>query len=336
MKGRFGERRLAAGALIAVGVLWLLVSSGFIPGRMVGAFWSFWPLLPIGIGLDLLLKQRVVANIPYTALAIAAMLILALLPGTSGAPFKATFSDAIGSAERAEITLDLGPVPTTLTSVSGEVLLTADIVDNAEVVLTRDGDQEARIVLDRRSNQRLFGAPLLRSRWDLELTDAVPLSLVIGGGSGSAALDLGDMQLESLGYDGGSGSATLILPSTPGSYPAEFDLGSGSTEVEIGNDAKLTIRAATGSGSSRWSVGRNTRLDLVLDTGSGSVTIDLPDGDAILLRVEDDGSGRLSVPPFLNRDEGSGERGVWRSGSTGEPRITVTLEDVGSGSVTIR
>jgi len=44
--------------LIAVGVIGLIANFDLIPRIMIDQLWKLWPLIPLAIGLDLLLRRR--------------------------------------------------------------------------------------------------------------------------------------------------------------------------------------------------------------------------------------------------------------------------------------
>jgi hypothetical protein len=329
------RRRLVAILLIAGGALWLLVAIGFIPPRLLFALLGLWPFLAIGIGLDLLIEKKPF-DLPFTALAIVAMVLIALIRPAS-APFEARFVEPIDGAERAQIRLDLASAPTTLRPLVGSDLFRADIIDRGEVSFESDGDRMRSIELGARNAQGFGIAPGVTPSWELRLGTGVPVALEIDVASGRADIDLSGVRLETLALDGGSGALQLTLPATGSAYAATLDLGSGGSELSTDPGAELALRASTGSGASRWTVAPGTQLALDLDTGSGSVTIDLPDGADILLRVSDDGSGSLRIPDFLERLDGRGDTGAWRSRSAdGAPAIVITVEDVGSGALSFR
>lgn len=331
-----GDRgRLLAGVLIAAGVLWLLVASGFIPRRLVLTLIGFWPLLPIGIGLDMLFERKPF-DLPFTALALLAMVLLALVLPPGGSAIESRFVEPMDGALRAEVQLELSSSPTTLRPLVGSDLFRADIVDTREIRYRSSGREQRRIALapGARAVGRSAGDP---PHWDLRLATGLPLTLTIDAGSGTVDLDLSGVQLDSLAFDGGSGGLRAALPSSGEQYQASFDLGSGGSVVATDPGADLALEMRGGSGDSRWEIARGTRVAMHLDIGSGDVDIDLPDDAAIVVRIEDDGSGRVALPPFLERTEGSGERGEWRTRNAAvEPEITVLIRDSGSGDVTLR
>lgn len=331
------RRHLLAAVLIAAGVLWLLTAVGFIPRPLVLTLLGLWPLLPIGIGLDLLIERKPF-DTPFTLLALLMMTLLAfVLPNE--AAFESQFVEPLDGAERLELQLELGDAPTTLRPLVGGDLFRADIVDPRDVRFRSAGGAQRRLTVAPGGGWRLgpmSGAP--SPRWDLRVSSDVPVELEVEAGSGRVDLDLRGVELAALDFDGGSGVGRLLLPNTGSDYRVRVDLGSGSSEITTTAGAQLSIEAETGSGASSWTVARGTRLTLELDTGSGSVVVDLPDDASILLRIEDDGSGSVQIPAFLERLDGRGERGVWRSrGDTDrEPDIVVVVDDAGSGSLLFR
>src|SRR5690606_15782488 len=116
------------------------------------------------------------------------------------------------------------------------------------------------------------------------------------------------------------------------------DGGSGPIELSFAPGASVDVRASLGSGPTTVFVGEGTDARLRFRLGSGPLDLDLPDSAPIRLTVEDDGSGPLRVPRFLERRSGRGDTGVGESASlrNGGRVIDVVLEDVGSGPVTIR
>ena len=53
-----GGRWFGAFVLIAVGIVGLVANFNLIPDYMLVQFWKLWPLIPLAIGIDLLLRRR--------------------------------------------------------------------------------------------------------------------------------------------------------------------------------------------------------------------------------------------------------------------------------------
>lgn len=334
------DRQLLAVFLIAVGALWLLVSIGYIPVRVATAALSLWPVLAIGIGLDLLHVRRAAAGLPWSALAAAVVVVLALLGAPFGLGASATelsATEPLAGARSAAFEFDLGPAPTTIRAAADpETLIAAEVRDSGRVRLDVRGQRDKTVMVTRRRPGFAFAPGLAGAAWQLALNPRVPVTLAVDAGSGRTTADLRGLHLERLVYDGGSGFSELRLP--VGTYGAAFDLGSGRTEVSLEAGATANLEVATGSGASAWTLPSGGAVRLALDSGSGSVTIDVPDDAAILVTATDRGSGGLRLPPWLERVGGSGETGQWRSlpARTEQPEVTIEINGAGSGSITIR
>ncbi len=337
---RNGSRRdLLPALLIAVGILWLLFQTGFVPPRALSALAFYWPLLLIGVGLDLLRVRRPWA-VPYTGLAVLVVVLAAIVlpPPDAGQPVT-RFREPVGGARSASIRLELSSAPThVFAAPDGATLLDAETRGRPSAAFDVRGDRDKTVTVHAQSRGAWFSTPLSSSRWDLGLGRSLPLDLTVDGGSGGATLDLDGLQLAALRTDVGSGSVTLTLPGQVESYRASIAGGSGATRITVPSDASLELALDTGSGATHLALPPSGRVGVTLRSGSGPVTIDVPDGAAARLEVRDDGSGPLRVAPFLTRQSGSGDIGVWESGgSAGSPgEILITVAGAGSGSITIR
>lgn len=55
---------IGAFILIAIGVVGLIANFDLIPHIMLDQIWKLWPLIPLAIGIDLLLRKRRFADRP--------------------------------------------------------------------------------------------------------------------------------------------------------------------------------------------------------------------------------------------------------------------------------
>jgi cadmium resistance protein CadD (predicted permease) len=53
-----GGRWFGAFVLIAVGVVGLVANFDLIPREMLEQLWKLWPVIPLAIGIDLLIRRR--------------------------------------------------------------------------------------------------------------------------------------------------------------------------------------------------------------------------------------------------------------------------------------
>jgi hypothetical protein len=56
--GRRGPQFFAAAILIAVGLIGLLENFDLLPRNILDQLWKLWPLIPLAIGVDLLMRRR--------------------------------------------------------------------------------------------------------------------------------------------------------------------------------------------------------------------------------------------------------------------------------------
>lgn len=329
-------RQTLAYALLALGALWLLIEIGFVPQSLTNAMLEWWPLLLVGLGLDIVLPSARRGPLPITAYAAAAILVIAVfgLAGRQAAP--TTYSHALPpSARTLTAEIELGSIATTIGAARQGLAVEAELdgVQPGKVELSGAADLEFEFS---RGRGGMFD--FRRTKWSIDLTPALPLALELRSGSGSVTADLTSHDLSALLLDAGSGSVTMSLPGGGRYYRAEIDGGSGSMTLDVDARASLDLALQTHTGATRLSVGEGTDLQLTLSTRSGSVDIDLPDDAPIRIEVQDDGSGRLRIPDYLGRRSGSGETGVWQSSTfeRGGRVINITVVQAGSGSITFR
>jgi hypothetical protein len=311
--------------LIGVGVIWLLANLGLLPPTNLAALARLWPLLLITAGLDLLFARRfplVGALIGLATVGVAIILLLAaprLGLATNAEVRSEHFNTPLAGASSARVTLDFWSDRASVGSLSGpENLVEVDSVHIGQVDFQSSGGQEKEIRLSHRSNDPLSWIGIGQDLHTyVHLSPQVPLDLMIDVGSGSARLDLGDLQLTRLEIDGGSGSVEVTLPAGGDPFPARVRSSSGSMNLAIPAGAQVTLQ---------------------MDTGSGSVDLDIPEMEAVRVEVRASGSGSLNLPSGLEQIEGSSdEEGTWETPNfAGSDRqIVVIFEDVGSGSVRV-
>ena len=323
-------RQVIALILIGVGALWLLNILGAVNSAFITALVRYWPVLLIGVGLDMLLKRRI-ARVPYAVLALLLIVVASLFvrPGSTGGARQLV--EPLGNAQQAEVELDLGDAPTFLTALqNSDNLLKVDTENQREVHLGVRGDREKRIRLEQRGR---FGAS---AELQLELTPEIPIELTVDTGSGRTDLNLGDIRLRGLELDLGSGGADVVLPQTGEGYEVALDGGSGPVQMSVMDGADVTLEADLGSGPTTFVIGEVTYAELELDTGSGPVTFDVPNDANVRLVVEDD-AGNLSLPGWLEQVSSEEDEQVWQTQGfdPGAGQIIIRLDDLGSGGLTV-
>ncbi len=311
--------------LVGVGVVLLLGNLGLIPQANYWSLAQLWPLLLIIIGLDIIFGRRSTLGSALIGLltvgAIIAFLIYAPSLNLPKTPERNTFKfqEPVGTAESADVTLNLTSLPTEVHALGDSNDLINAVIDSyGKVDFRVSGDKKKSVTLRQtESNFNFFTFDWGENmRWDVGLNAKVPTNLYVDAASGSTTLDLENLNLTGLKVDAASGSVTVTLPATKEKYKAAFEGASGSMKVEV----------------------PCSPIEIRLDGASGSMNLDVPDKCPLRVDVRDTGSGSIHLPDDLTqtRSGGDDEEGVWESEDAGsDPTIQVTIINAGSGSLRI-
>jgi hypothetical protein len=338
--------------LIGVGAFWLLANLDILPDVNFGFLLRLWPIALIAVGLDILFARRsplLGALIGLAAVAaVIALVFFAPDLGieTSGDLKTLEFSEPLGSANEARVTLDLERYPTTVGSeVGSSSLFEAELDTYSDVRFDARGESSKTISIDPVTDVGFdfnwFDEIGRDARWTINLSPEVPMDLSIDVGSGSAKLNLDDLDLTDLEIDGGSGSTDVTIPASSSAYDVNINGGSGSFDVEVERGAEIDGTFDVGSGS--WDVVIDSDVDgkLVFDGGSGSLKVDV-DGDVgVRVVVRDGGSGSVRIPGDYDLvddlDDNDRDTGIWESDNYNSASHTIEIRfDPGSGSFTVR
>lgn len=322
--------------LIGVGVIWLLAEINIISGANLAVLFRFWPLILIAIGLELLVGRRSPALSTLVGLGAVLLIVALVLVGPSlglaqsAEAKQETIDIPLDNAESARVELSIAVGSLRLNPLTDSTSLLEGDVEYFGTLETTSGDEEGQRVV--RLNNQFQGSggffinffDLLtgndEANWDLRLSDAVPVDLVVSAGTGSADLRLADTQLSSLGINSGTGSITVVLPNMPDSYETVATTGTGSINFTIPDGAALTLR---------------------INTGTGGADIDVPDDAAVRLTASV-GTGSINVPGGWTRTQGEddrfvGDKGVWETAGFASAERQIVIEfDGGTGSLNIR
>lgn len=313
--------------LIGVGVILLLANFNLITTANLAALSSLWPLLLVALGLEILFGRRSTLASGLIGLLVVGAFIFILVAGhklglslPSGQVIQERFSEPIGSAKSAKVLVDIASDPVSIKALSASTdLFDAYVTHFGEMDFNVSGTSEKSIELRKRPNTTslTWGLPTQPTRWDISLSPAVPLSLKLIGGSGSANADLSQLQIEDLQVDVASGSFSVTLPESTQAYEADFEGGSGSLQVALPAKTNLTLN---------------------VHGASGSISLELPAGIEVRIEVTDSGSGSLNLPRGLTQvEKGNGDEGTWETAgyANANQRILIRIQDFGSGSLNI-
>ena len=239
--------------LIAIGVIVLLANTGILSSEALLRLGDLWPLLLVILGLQLILnhtlprQQATLVGLGATVIiVIAAVAYAALAPAPPFGTRQANSSEHLGGLTAA--TLDLGYGGATVDIQAGSL---SDALYQARIEYP-GSDNPPTINLDHESGTleisensgfapfHLFGAA--RRHVTVTLTDRIPWTIKLSGGTTNAHLDLRRLQLAQLEISGGVSRMDAQLPSPKGTV--RIDISGGVTN--------LTLRAPAGA---QWHVG---------------------------------------------------------------------------------
>lgn len=315
--------------LVGVGITWLLVNLGYIPGFTLGQLLKLWPILLIVMGVDIIFGRRYPwAGTVIGLLAVAgivAILVMSPSLGIQAVPQAKTetFTEPVGTATSVKYSIEGSSAPVSVDALkSGDELVHAVITHRSVFNFDVSGSTQKTVRLSESTDSSSWlnwDFTSIPTKWDISMARNIPTEIVLNGGSGSLDFNLKDIALTSLRADLGSGASDFTLPALKDSYEVEIDSGSGSVHVVIPDGASLSFS---------------------LSSGSGAVNVTLPVNAALQVEVFDEGSGSLNLPSGLERVSAAGSGnslGVWQTKNfdTATAKIFVKILSQGSGSINI-
>ncbi len=287
--------------LITIGLVFLLVNFGFIPGVTALSLLNLWPLLLILAGVDIAIGRRwpiAALGIDVAVIALGLALV-ATQPTLFGTPFWIV-DRAPGGGERdvsvarqsaTSLSLDINGGAGRFRVSGGSTALVEAHSDDADLRLRRAdferGGQHADVRIDQSGNRRIGGAT---TEVETRIASDVPTELAINGGAGEFIIDLSNVMTSSAELNVGAASLTLTLPKPPtGAVNIVVNAGASSIVIEVpdGVEARvtttglvLTLRSSnprvTASGNSAETSGYGTataRVTVRVTAGASSITV---------------------------------------------------------------
>jgi hypothetical protein len=158
----------------------------------------------------------------------------------------------LGNAESAVVVLDMG---------AGELEVHGGARELLEATFTYNVDKwKPKIDYDSSSSRSALkirqgstdGIPFgdTKNRWDISLSETIPIDLTIEMGAGQGILDLRDIQLSALDIDGGVGELSLdISGERDRDLDVDIDGGVGSATIYLPEDIGVNVHVDGGIGS---------------------------------------------------------------------------------------
>jgi hypothetical protein len=285
--------------LIGLGALLLLNNLGMLDWGVWDAVFRLWPVLLIGVGLEILIGRRSVWGS-----ALVALLLLGVLAGTvylheTRTPALPLDGQAIerplGGARAGEVRIDMGVGRLVMGALEGGELLVQGSVPpmrDQRVVETYAVEGSTAVYHLRSDPTGAFvsGMPWSsRHVWIVNLTTAVPLALDIRTGVGQSVIDLSHLDLSELSVRAGVGQTRLTLP-RQGAPRVHVNGGVGEITVIIPAEAAARVRIEGGLGPVNAGAGfvrsgddyltpaaqgAAERMEITLQAGVGVITLRL-------------------------------------------------------------
>ena len=314
---------------LGAGVIWLLTNLGMISTENLWILIQLWPILLIIIGLDVLFARRLPLVGALLALLTVGAVVFVLLEGGSLAlsekpePRTETFVVSAEDVEAARFNLDLTAQPADVSGrQNSELLIDAEIghFGNVEMIVAGGADKEVTLEQRGMVSWLVWLLPEAHQElvWDIGLSTEVPFELNVNGSTGVANFDLSEVQLEAFYLDGSTGASTIVFPASQEGYQARVDASTGEIRIVLPAEGNLTLR---------------------LDGSTGQITLDVPEGAAFRLEVQNGGTGDVIRPDWMMKVEGQPDRdeGVYQTQGfdAAEYQLTVIMEDLSTGNLVI-
>jgi len=256
-------RRVARGVLwMGFGVFFLLTTTGVLPGGFWIRVLAFWPVLLIGAGLRIIFQK---SRAPWLVLLSPAVILSTLgwvamtEPSPSGAwsDIRAPRPEGV---ERwsLEGTLALAGVDITARPLPSDLLIDGRFLGRREReprVTHSNGEARVRFTEPERRFHFVTGVRL-KQRWDLDLTNELPLGIDLDMALTDTDLDLSGVRLDRAQFDGAFNRITLRLDAPEEDVRLEWDgafnaitlIVPEDTPVRVSRDGFVSITHGRGRG----------------------------------------------------------------------------------------
>jgi hypothetical protein len=285
--------------LITIGLVFLLVNFGVIPGVTALSLLNLWPLVLILAGIDIAIGRRwplAALGIDVAVIALG-LALLATQPTFVGGPFWIASGGVGGERDltvpRENVTalsLDFNGGAGRFRISGGSAMLVEAHSMNDDLRLRRSdrdpGGAHASVRVDQSGNHRVGSSA---ADVEMRIASDVETALSVDGGAGEFTLDLRDVRLSSAELNVGAASLILTLPKPTTAVTINVSAGASSIVVEVpgGVEARITTTGAlltlrssnprvTVSGSAAETTGyasATARVTVRITAGVSSITI---------------------------------------------------------------
>jgi hypothetical protein len=240
--------------VVGIGVLLLLGNLGMLQWNVWETLFKLWPLLLIGVGLDLAIGRRSALGALFVAVLMVAMLVGAVVYIAEPRPVGQELTgervtQSLQGAPSAQVDVKLaaalmrvgGGAP------SGQLLEGNLQLEQSERAVVDSGIENdvLRYSLHVEGMRIGVAGPNRDFVSDLRLSGTVPMTLRLGLGAGEAIVDLREMKVTSLDLDIGAGTATVTIPAGA-PLAANLKVAVGELVVRVPRGAALRVNGQGG------------------------------------------------------------------------------------------
>ena len=254
--------------LLFLGLLLLLENLGYLAFLGVGVWQVFWPLVFIALGVWILLGSRMRGRVETEALDLP-------LEGATEAEIRVDYGAG-------ELRIDGGSAPGTLVSGTFEGGVEHELRHRNGLAVLRLRSSWVQV-------WPWGWTPAARRRWQVRLTERIPLALSVHSGASDCRLDLEQLKVTRLRIESGASSLNVTLPAQAGHTEVRVSTGAASLDMRVpaGVAARIRVEGALSSTqvdrarfprqgglyvSPDYETAAN-RVDIKVETGVGSISI---------------------------------------------------------------
>ena len=231
--------------LLFLGVIFLLQNFNVLPWGLWETLWRFWPVLIIIIGLSILLRRwnpwlvsTLVLVLLFTCLGIAIWQY-----GLPSLAERATtsYSESLGSLERAQIELDFTAGSLTIGSLPSS---SRNFVEVDSEATYGEGDVIADFHhLGSKGRLHLSAEGKANTRWDVRFTRNIPLTIDVESAVTNMELDLSELKVTEFRVDIDVGNYAVKMPFSAGATYAYIKADVANLEVSIPDGVAAKLKA---------------------------------------------------------------------------------------------
>lgn len=248
------EGLVGATFMIGVGVIFLLANLGYLNVSVWQMIFTLWPILLIAIGFDILFGHRSIwaSLVGMVLILVILVFSLQLFGETSGGGYAVTgeqISQSLNGATKANVLIEPGAGDLRVGSQrQADILIKGTVpaegvnsIKSSYTVSNGTGNYTLRGM---EGTVFLPSTNLNKWTWSLNLTDQVPLDLVLGIGAGNIDADLRELDLDSLQVKMGVGNSTVVLPQV-GNLDAQVEGAIGQLNIQVPEGMEVLVRTDT-------------------------------------------------------------------------------------------